>query len=261
MTYTLIGFGNMGLALFDGLGKEHQGRVVEPKTERRKLAEERGAKVSPVPTAEFLEGSDLVILAIKPQDVSELGGYRGFLERYPLVSILAGTPTARISEITGSAQVVRLMPSLAAAVAAAVVGVSPGEGTEPEVLKKALQVAEALGRPVELPERLMPAITGLSGSGIAFVFSFVHALALGGTKAGIPYDTAVDIAFELLKGAYETRKASGEPPMATVTKVCSPAGTTINGIQALAEYNFEAAVIAAVTAAADRAEELESPGG
>lgn len=260
MTYTLIGFGNMGLALFDGLGKEHQGRVVEPKAERRKLAEERGAPVSPAPAAEFLEGSDLVILAIKPQDVSELAGYRDILARYPIVSVLAGTPTGRISEVTGSAQVVRLMPSLAAAVRAAVVGVSPGKETDPEVLTQALQVAEALGKPVELPEGLMPAITGLSGSGIAFVFSFVHALALGGTKAGIPYDTSVDIAFELLKGAYESRSASGEAPMATVAKVCSPAGTTINGIQALAEYNFDAAVIAAVTAAADRAEELESPG-
>ncbi len=260
MTYTLIGFGNMGLALFDGLGTEHQGRVVEPKADRRKLAEERGAKVSPAPAAEFFEGSDLVVLAIKPQDVSELASYRGFLERYPIVSILAGTPTSRITEVTGSTQVVRLMPSLAAAVGAAVVGVSPGTETAPEVLKRALEVAEALGKPVELPERLMPAITGLSGSGIAFVFSFVHALALGGTKAGIPYDKAVDIAFELLKGAYETHRASGEPPMTTVTKVCSPAGTTINGIQALAEYNFDAAVIAAVTAAADRAEELENPG-
>ena len=260
MTYTLIGFGNMGLALFDGLGKEHQGRVVEPKAERRKLAEERGAKASPAPSAEFLDGSDLVILAIKPQDVAQLAGYRGFLEGYPIVSILAGTPTIRVTEVTGSAQVVRLMPSLAAAVGAAVVGVSPGKETAPATLALALRVAEALGKPFELPERLMPAITGLSGSGIAFVFSFVHALALGGTKAGIPYDTAVDIAFELLKGAYETRRASGEPPIATVTKVCSPAGTTINGIEALAEYNFDAAVIAAITAAADRAEELENPG-
>lgn len=257
MTYTLIGFGNMGLALFDGMGKNHQGRVVEPKADRRELAESRGAAVFSTLSAKAVEGSDAIILAIKPQDAGILSDHRDILKDHPIISILAGTTTTQITEITGSSQVVRLMPSLAAAVGAAVVGVSPGEGTDEAVTALAVSVAEALGRPFEIPERLMPAITGLSGSGIAFVYAFVHAMALGGTKAGIPYATSVDIAFELLKGAYETHKASGEPPMETVTKVCSPAGTTINGVQTLAEYNFDAAVIAAVNAAADRAKELE----
>ena len=257
MTYTLIGFGNMGLALFDGLGKAHQGRIVEPKADRRALAEARGAAVFTSLSAEAAEASDAVIVAIKPQDAGILAEQREILKDYPIISILAGTTTSRIAEITGSSQIVRLMPSLAAAVGAAVVGVSPGEGTDRTVTALAVSVAEALGRPFEIPERLMPAITGLSGSGIAFVYAFVHAMALGGTKAGIPYATSVDIAFELLRGAYETHKATGEPPMETVTKVCSPAGTTINGIQALAEYNFDAALVAAVNAAADRAKELE----
>jgi pyrroline-5-carboxylate reductase len=257
MTYTLIGFGNMGLALFDGLGKTHQGRVVEPKADRRDLAQSRGAAVFSSLSREALEGSDAVILAIKPQDSGILAEHRELLKDFPIISILAGTTTARITEITGSSQVVRLMPSLAAAVGAAVVGVSSGEGSENAVTAMALAVAEALGRPFEIPERLMPAITGLSGSGIAFVYAFVHAMALGGTKAGIPYATSVDIAFELLKGAYESHKASGEAPMETVTRVCSPAGTTINGIQTLAEHNFDAALIAAVNAAAERAGALE----
>ncbi len=257
MIYTLIGFGNMGCALYDGLAAKNEGRVVEPKAERRALAEERGAKTSPTLTTAMAAGADAVVLAVKPQDIAALKDHREILSSLPIISILAGTSSARVSDVTGSRNVARLMPSLAAAVGAAVVGVSVGDDADAAVVDTARAVAEALGRPFELPERLMPAITGLSGSGIAYVFSFVHAMALGGTKAGIPYGTATEIAFELLRGAYETHRAHGETPMETVARVCSPGGTTIEGIAALADSGFDAAVIKAVTAAASRAAELE----
>jgi pyrroline-5-carboxylate reductase len=114
-----------------------------------------------------------------------------------------------------------------------------------------------LGTPLELPEKLMPAVTGVSGSGIAYVFAFLHGLALGGAKAGMPYDTSLDAALTTLEGAVAALRNRQEHPVALLSKVASPAGTTIEGIHVLEERGFTAAVMDAVVAAARRAQEME----
>jgi pyrroline-5-carboxylate reductase len=120
-----------------------------------------------------------------------------------------------------------------------------------------LQIAGAVGKPIQIPERLMPMMTGLSGSGIAFVFQFLHAMALGGVKTGFGYSAALETALQVVEGAVEVLRKTGEAPSAWITRVASPAGTTIEGLQVLEEGGFTASVMGAVEAASRRAEELE----
>lgn len=122
---------------------------------------------------------------------------------------------------------------------------------------RCLQIAGAVGKPIEIPERLMPMMTGLSGSGIAFVFQFVHAMALGGVKTGFGYPSALETALQVVEGAVEVLRNTGEAPSTWITRVASPAGTTIEGLQVLEEGGFTASVMGAVEAASRRATELE----
>ena len=108
-----------------------------------------------------------------------------------------------------------------------------------------------------IPEKLMAAITGLSGSGIAFVFHFVHALALGGVREGFPYPQALEHALDTIDGATALLRSTGDHPIAFESRVCSPAGTTIEGVKALEKGGFTDAVLEAVSASARRAHELE----
>jgi pyrroline-5-carboxylate reductase len=149
------------------------------------------------------------------------------------------------------------MPNLAAQEQKALVGISYSPSVTNDFKQDCISIAEAMGTPCELPESLMPAVTGLSGSGIAFVFSFLHAMALGGVNAGIPYPKALDIALATVEGAVALVKKSGQNPITLLSQVVSPAGTTIKGISCLEQYGFNYSVISAVQAAAERAKELE----
>jgi pyrroline-5-carboxylate reductase len=120
-----------------------------------------------------------------------------------------------------------------------------------------LELAAAAGSALEIPEKLMAMITGLSGSGIAFAFAFIHALAMGGVKTGLGYTQACDVAIQVVEGAAAVLRGTKDTPANLIAKVSSPAGTTIAGIEALEEAAFTAAVMRAVEQATSRAEELE----
>jgi pyrroline-5-carboxylate reductase len=211
----------------------------------------------------------VTILAVKPQDASDLVECLvPFAKNKKFISIIAGK-TLDFYRKLDTPYIVRFMPNLAAMYRKAAVGVSfpPAAGAEKTGVappadiaafrRDALDIAAALGEPVEIPERLMPMMTGLSGSGIAFVFSFLHAMALGGVKTGLGYDKALGVALKVVEGAVEVVRRTGENPAALTAKVSSPAGTTIAGLQALEEAAFTAAVMRAVEEAAARAEDLE----
>ncbi|MFP4373372.1 MAG: pyrroline-5-carboxylate reductase [Spirochaetaceae bacterium] len=258
----LIGYGNMGEAIICGLkarNPELEIGVVEVSDERRAAAvEAHGARDFTDSLAHLVSFSDVVVLAIKPQDVGamveRLAPVSGELK---LVSILAGTKLSRFTDALSTRNIARFMPSLAAKVGKAVVGVSFAEGAKSSFRDAALEVARAMGTPQEVPEKLMSAITGLSGSGIAFTFEFIHSLALGATRSGLPYPQALEAALDVLEGATALVRETGEHPVSLAGRVASPAGTTIEGLTALEEGGFSAAVIDAVSRAAARASELE----
>ena len=258
----LIGYGNMGEAIVSGLkarNPELELGVVEVSEERRFAAiEAHGARDFTESLAHLVSFSDVVVLAIKPQDVGKmverLAPISGELN---LVSILAGTKLSTFTDTLTTTNIARFMPSLAAKVGKAVVGVSFAEGADDDFRAASLEVARAIGTPQEIPEKLMSAITGVSGSGLAFTFSFIHAMALGATRSGMPYPQALEASLDVLDGATSLVRETGEHPISLASRVASPAGTTIEGLTALEEGGFSAAVIDAVSRAANRATELE----
>ncbi|GAB4223653.1 MAG: pyrroline-5-carboxylate reductase [Spirochaetales bacterium] len=273
-TIGIIGFGNMGEAFAAGLKvrfPQATFAVVEKLPARSTLAKEKFSALDCTGDWEtFFSRVDVAILAVKPQDaLTLLGEISPHSRGKRFVSIMAGTPISFLRKYLHTPYISRFMPNLAAMYGKAAVGVAfPEEpaGSEPgsedpasmeSFRKECLEIAEAVGRPIRIPERLMPMMTGLSGSGIAFVFQFLHAMALGGVKTGFPYPAALETALQVVEGAVEVLRNTGESPATWITRVASPAGTTIEGLQVLEEAAFSAAVMAAVEAASRRAEELE----
>jgi pyrroline-5-carboxylate reductase len=257
----IVGFGIMGSAFSTGLSAklpEVSLLVYDVSKERiQAAARERKTAVAESARQVFAE-SDVTILCVKPQDFSAFAaevadGARG----KSVISILAGRKIQAIADGLGTDQVARFMPSLAAVKGASIVGVSFHPAATPQMRHDALSIATALGAGLEIPEKLMSAMTGVSGSGLSYVLSFVHAMALGGVAAGFDYPTALSIAVAGLEGAVSLL-TEGMHPMELASRIISPAGTTIQGVRALERGAFTATVMEAVEAAARKAAELEA---
>ena len=259
----IIGFGFMGEGIIQGLRRKHPAlklQVVEKSPDRLAVAREHfQATDFGGDWAGFFAASQTVIIAIKPQDSAELlNAVKPHTKGARLVSILAGKPISFFTEGTQATEVARFMPSLAASVGKSVTGVSFSPNSGPDFRTDALAIAEAIGSAFEIPERLMPAVTGVSGSGIAYVFAFINALAMGGVRAGLPYGQSLPMALDVLEGAVATLRDNHIHPQEMISRVCSPAGSTIEGIMELDSGGFQALVMQAVSAAAERSRELES---
>ena len=256
----IVGFGTMGEAFFTGLSRKMpQGPLLafDVKRDRLEAAARAGGLTAARTASEVFSSCDLVILCVKPQDFAGLAAEAKDASRgRQVISILAGRRIQSISDALGTDQVVRFMPTLAAVRGASLVGISFHGAASAQLHQDALALAGALGTALEIPEKLMSAMTGVSGSGLAYVFQFVHAMAQGGVAAGFDYKTALAVAVAGLEGAVSLLK-DGTHPMELASRVTSPAGTTIQGIRALERGAFTAAVMEAVEAAARKATELE----
>jgi pyrroline-5-carboxylate reductase len=234
--------------------------MVEKDPVRREFgATEFGAREYHDRPADLVAESDLVVLAVKPQDVERAcDALRTDDGSIPLiVSVLAGTTIERLTSLLGTARIVRVMPNLAADIGRAVVGVCYSAATTHEDRETCRSLLDAMGTILEVREELIAAITGLSGSGIAFAFEFIHALALGGVAEGLTYADALRGAREVVGSAADLLIESGAHPQEMVSRVASPAGTTIAGLAAMYRGAFTATVIEAVSNAADRSRQLE----
>jgi pyrroline-5-carboxylate reductase len=257
----IIGFGVMGEAFATGFMRKlpHLSLLAyDAKQDRRDAAASIHGLSIAASAGEVLQGSDLTVLSMKPQDFAAFAAEtKGAARGRAVISILAGRKIQAIAESLGTDQVARFMPTLAAVKGAAMVGVSFHPDTSAPMRADALQLAAALGTALEIPEKLMSAMTGVSGSGLAFVFQFVHAMAQGGVAAGFDYRTSLAVAVSALEGAVSLLK-DGAHPMELASRVTSPAGTTIQGVRALEKGGFTAAVMEAVEAAARKAADFEA---
>jgi pyrroline-5-carboxylate reductase len=256
----IVGFGIMGSAFAAGLAKRLPGASIlayDVKRERVDVEARERRLVAAESASEVFAQSDITILCVKPQDFAAFSAALPKEARgKQVISILAGTKIQAISAGLGTDQVARFMPSLAAVKGASLVGVAFHAAATPQMRQDSLSIATALGAPLEIQEKIMSAMTGVSGSGLAYVFAFVHAMALGGVASGFDYPTALSVAVAGLEGAAALLK-DGAHPMELASRVISPAGTTIQGVRALERGGFTAAVMEAVEAAARRATELE----
>lgn len=203
--------------------------------------------------------ADVIIVAVKPEYVSAVLGdaapaaARGAL----IVSIAAGVPVRTLlRDLPPDSAVVRVMPNTPALVGAGATALAPGPGVADEQVAVVRRLFEAVGTVHVVPEHLMDAVTGLSGSGPAFVYMFIEALADGGVLAGLPRDAALQLAAQTVLGGAEMVLRTGRHPGALKDMVTSPAGTTIAGVAALEDRGFRAAVLRAVAAAAARSEQI-----
>ncbi len=235
-----IGGGNMAEALIKGLlaGGYPAERIMvsEPSEPRREhLAEAFGIDLT-TSNLELMQQSEIVVLAIKPQIVAEvLEEVAGvYSEGKLLVSILAGVSSATIEHyFDGAPRVVRVMPNTPALVGEGASAICSGHHSSKEDLALVRQLFEAVGKVQIIDERQMDAATGLSGSGPAYIYTVIEALADGGVREGLRRDVAHALAVQTVVGAALMVRETGEHPAILRDRVCSPGGTAITGVSTL----------------------------
>ena len=262
-----IGAGAMAEALAQGLlasGLPAAAlRASDPDPGRRKRFEEGLGIAAAVDNPQLVRESDLVVLAVKPQQMgaalAEVGPEDATAPLW--ISIAAGIPLASLAELLApSARIVRAMPNTPALVQAGATAFAANAGATSEDRAAARALFDVVGVSWEAPaEDLLDAVTGLSGSGPAYVFVFLEALGDAGVRMGLPREAAYRLAFQTVVGAARLAIESGRHPASLKDQVTSPGGTTIAGLERLEAGGFRAAVYEAVAAATARSKELGSP--
>lgn len=260
----ILGTGNMGEALVKGLlraGKATPDLLVcsDPRAERREEIQKRyGVHVSADNRAAAAQ-ADIVVIAVKPQTMDVLlDEIASAIDAKKLViSIAAGVPIDAIARKLGAGvRIIRTMPNTPALVGAGATALARGAHATDADLEQALALFEAVGVAVVVEEHHLDAVTGLSGSGPAFVFMAIEALADGGVKVGLARPIALALAAQAVMGSAKLVLETGEHPGRLKDQVTSPGGTSIAGIHALESGGFRAALMAAVEAATKRSREL-----
>lgn len=208
--------------------------------------------------ASFVKDMDMVVLAVKPDAaVAALEEIQGHLRRDTvLVSIVAGLSLAKLEKIVPMQPMIRVMTNTPAAVGEGMAVYALGTHADDAAEKRLLDLLCAAGKAIRLQESLMDAVTGLSGSGSAFVFLVIDALSDGGVAAGLPRKAAVLLAAQTVLGAAKMVLALGKHPDELRDQVTSPNGTTIAGIRVLEERAVRGAFLDAVVKAAEKSKDL-----
>jgi len=227
-------------------------------TARAAFAADTGTKAT-ASNADVLRSASVLVLAVKPDQVNAvLAEIRPqFTEKHLLISIAAGVPTARIeAALPSGARVVRVMPNTPAFVGASASAYAPGKAATPEDSQLTQRLFSSVGLALPVKELSLDAVTGLSGSGPAYVFLMIEALSDGGVAAGLPRDVATRLAAQTVLGSAKLLLETGQHPGALKDMVTSPGGTTVEGLHELEKAGVRGAFINAVRAAAEKSKKL-----
>ncbi len=279
----VIGAGQMGGALLRGLALkgEYQLALLESDLPRGKAVARETAARQFTSVREAGEWADAVVIAVKPQVFSALS--REMMEccstasrkSKVVISMMAGITLQQLRTSIGikdnvsfsikeereqfnqndSLVVVRVMPNLPLVVGAGAIAVAD-DGVPPKVLQKVLALFNSVGSTVSVSESLMDAVTGLSGSGPAWVFQFIEGLVSGGVKMGLPRQTAEELVLKTIEGSVKMIRSGAGSAANLTDKVSSPGGTTLHGLQVLETSGFRGVLMKAVEAAALRSHQL-----
>ena len=259
-----VGAGNMAEALIAGLLKA---KLTEPahiwatdvsKTRLESVETRFKVQVS-TNNLEAAQWADFIVLAVKPQVMDEvLVGIKNAASPSRLfITVAAGYPMARLRSHLGSKiSVIRAMPNTPSVVLEGATALSPGTGVSTEQIETAKAMFEAVGKVVVTEERLLDAVTGLSGSGPAYVYLMIEALADGGVRMGLPRQAAQLLATQTVFGTAKMILETGDHPGVLKDRVTSPGGTTIAGLHKLEQGGLRATLMNAVEAATHRSREL-----
>ncbi len=258
-----IGGGNMAEAIIKGMisGGTGAGTIVvsEPVAARRQqLAERYGVKTT-ADNSELALSCKTVILAVKPQQAAAVCSLlqNHINENHLLVSIMAGVSCSALESLfSQSPRVIRVMPNTPALVLCGAAAIAAGKTATEADMAETEAIFSLVGSCCRVEEKLIDAVTGLSGSGPAYVLTFIEALADGGVKNGLPRETALNLAIQTVLGTAKLLAETGEHPGSLRDKVTSPGGTTIAGLHALEKGSFRATIMNAVESATLRSKEL-----
>ena len=264
MKYGFIGLGNMASAIIEGMvssGRFSDDQILgfnrsEGKTQKLK---ETVGLIPCASAAEAATQADVIVLAVKPQ---MMGGVMEEIARVvgtdkKVISIAAGLPTAWYEErLPKGVSVVRVMPNINAKVKAAVTAVCGGSCASEEDIQTALGIFETIGKAYRMEEKMFSGFGAIGGASGAFVYLYIDALADAGVRAVFPRPLAVELATQTVLGSARLVEATGDHPIALMNQVCSPAGTTIEGVMTLKKRGFEAAVQDGIEAIIHRDQEL-----
>ena len=207
---------------------------------------------------ELVKTSDVIFVAVKPQVIeSALAGLPDAFEPgKTYVSVVAGISIARLQELSGSSQIVRTMPNTPCLIGTGAIAIAPGESVSAETTQRIRELLSSVGIVVDVQEYQIDAVTGLSGSGPAFVYTFIEALIDGGVLAGLPRSIARPLALQTVFGATRMLMETDEHPSVLRDRVTSPGGTTIYGMAELEGGGFRDSIQGAILAATQRAADL-----
>ncbi len=264
MTIGFIGLGNMACAMIGGMLKKN---MVSPdeicgsaktQTTLDRCKKEFGIRTMP-DNASAAAASDILFLAVKPVFFPEvIGEIKDSLkEGTVVVSIAAGKTVSYIEELFGRRiKLIRCMPNTPAMVLEGCTAVVRGEAVSDEEMEQIKKILSSFGTVHEVPERMMDAVVGVSGSSPAYVFLFIEAMADGAVLAGIPRKQAYEMAAQSVLGSAKMVLETGLHPGALKDMVCSPGGTTIEAVKVLEEAGLRAAVMDAMEACIEKSKNL-----
>jgi len=261
-----IGTGHIARALARGFLKTQIitkeqifGHDINPDAVQRFVEQTGGTNMESV--KDLVAGSDVVFLAVKPQQMGEvlrsLGSLRALGHNPLWITVAAGIPSkAYLKEIGSAARLIRVMPNTPCLVGEGASCFCVSEGVKPDDVQLASDLLKTVGIAIQVPERQLDAVAGLSGSGPAYVYMMIEAMADGGVKMGLSRELAIQLAAHTVQGAATMILQTGDHPGLLKDKVCSPRGTTISAVHALERSGFRAALIGAVEAATLRSREM-----
>lgn len=259
MKLVIAGGGKMGSALLGGLissgwAAANEIAVVEPVAELR----EQLTKTFPgVHVSEAYVGADGAIVAVKPAIVPAAAAALGDASCRRVLSIAAGVSTTTIeAALPGGTPVVRAMPNTPALLGSGASAIAGGSAAGDDDIAWAESILSAVGIVVRVPEAQLDAVTGLSGSGPAYIFLVAEAMIDAGRKVGLPDDIATQLAIQTIAGAGRMLAETGDSPEALRAAVSSPNGTTVAGLAVLDDLGVRDAFVAAVARATERSREL-----
>jgi pyrroline-5-carboxylate reductase len=261
MRIAILGTGKIGESLLAGLRSSDWADIVASsrRQERADELHERHGVETTTSNGEAIRGADVVVLAVKPQDIETLLGEIGHLltAEQTVLSIAAAIPTAAIERhVAGDVPVVRAMPNAPATVHEGIAGMCPGRHASQEHLERAGTVLRAVGDVVVVPEEHMDAVTAVSGSGPAYYALLAEAMIEAGILLGLSREVSTKLVVQTMLGSAKLLRDENVHPVELREAVTSPGGTTIRAIRELEQAGVRAAFLNAINAAMERSKEL-----
>ena len=258
-----IGAGKMATAMIEGLlskGVYNKDEIIascRSQDTKDRVSKALGIEVT-TDTASVLSSADIIVLAVKPNQIEDILTTNSVANstKKLIISIAAGIKIATLESYVPDSRIIRVMPNVCCTVLESASSYTLGTKATDEDRDTVKKILEAVGIAFEVPEEKIDAVTGLSGSSPAYVFMMIDALADGGVLMGLPRDMALKLAAQTVLGSAKTVLETGRHPEELKNSVCSPGGTTIEGVKVLEDYGMRAAFISAVQASAEKSKEM-----